>query len=59
MKELLMDADLFYFAGFVGIRAPPGLNDAMRNGHLLHLLRERVQYNCMGFAGVCGGAMLA
>ena len=59
MTELLMDADLFYFAGFVGLRAPPCLDNAMRNGHLLHLLRERVQYNCMGFVGVCGGAMLA
>ena len=59
MKELLMDADLFYFAGFLGIRAPPGLDDAMRNGPVLHLLRERVEYNYMGFVGVCGGAMLA
>ena len=47
MKELLMDADLFYFAVFFG--APPGLDDAMRNADLLHLLRERVQCNCMGF----------
>ena len=57
MTELLMDADLFYFAGFFD--APAGLDDAMRNGDLLHLLRERVQCNCMGLFGVCGGAKLA
>ena len=31
----------------------------MRNRGLLHLLRERVQCNYMGFVGVCGGAKVA
>ena len=57
MTELLMDADLFYFAGFFDALA--GLDDAMRNRGLLHLLRERVQCNYMGLFGVCGGAKLA
>ena len=57
MKELLMNGDLFYFAGV--FKVPQGLNDAMRDGPLLHLLRERIQYNQCAFFGVCGGAMMA
>lgn len=57
MEDLLMGAEYFYFAG---IQKPPrGLDDAMRNGRLLHLLRERVQCNLMAFYGVCGGAKVA
>ena len=61
MSDLLMDADLFYFAGgFYGKqKIPADLDDAMRNGHLPHLLRDRVQHNGMGFFGVCAGAILA
>lgn len=60
MAKLLMDAELFYFAGgFDKQKIPAGLDDAMRNGHLLHLLRVRVQCNYMGFFGVCAGAQLA
>ena len=49
MSDLLMDADLFYFAGgFYGKqKIPADLDDAMRNGHLPHLLRDRVQHNDM------------
>ena len=57
MIDRLMNADLFYFAGVHKI--PQGLNHAMRNGPLLHLLLERIQYNQCAFFGVCGGAMMA
>ena len=57
MTQRLMSANIFYFAGLHQV--PQGLNDAMRNGPLLHLLRERIQYNQCAFFGVCGGAKMA
>ena len=52
MTALLMDAEIFYFAGVHG--APPRLNR-----HLCHLLQERVRCHQMGYFGVCGGATIA
>ena len=46
----LKDAELFYIAGgFDNKKVPPGLDDAMRNGHLLNLLRVFVRGNYMCF----------
>ena len=57
MANLLLRSDLFYFAGVHAI--DPNVNVAMRNGLLLPLLRERIQYNQCAYFGICGGAMLA
>ncbi len=57
MAELLVNADLFYFAGVFTV--PPGLSGALNAGYLAELLRTRVQYNQCAFFGVCCGAMIA
>ena len=55
MADLLMDADLFFFAGILDV--PEGLSAAMRTGILVNLLRERIQYNACAYFGICGGAV--
>ena len=57
MAELLMYADLFYFAGVHCV--PPTLNGAMKAKSLVNLLRERIQYNQCGYFGASTGAIMA
>ena len=57
MRDLLRNADLFYFAGVHVVPATARL--AMEQSGFVELLRERVQYNSCAYFGVCGGATMA
>ena len=62
MIQLLNDTDVFYMGGIYGNASESWKNMTRPGGRshcLVELLRARVQYNCIAYVGVCGGAMLA
>ena len=60
MMETLRGCDIFYMAGIYRVSAQWA--QASAQGPARHLAEEiliRVQYNCMAFIGVCGGAKMS